>query len=72
MPNEHTFTLRAQWLGVSTRSGNGSANCVEAGPVLDGSGRFAVRDSKDRTGPTLLFPAADWTTFLSSLPSPPA
>ncbi|MFI2662032.1 DUF397 domain-containing protein [Micromonospora carbonacea] len=52
---------------VSTRSGNGGGNCVEAGPVLDGSGRFAVRDSKDRTGPTLLFPAADWTAFLTDL-----
>ncbi|WP_433687574.1 DUF397 domain-containing protein [Micromonospora carbonacea] len=51
---------------VSTRSGNGG-NCVEAGPVLDGSGQFAVRDSKDRTGPTLLFPAADWTAFLTDL-----
>ncbi|MBB5829830.1 hypothetical protein HDA31_006019 [Micromonospora carbonacea subsp. aurantiaca] len=35
--------------------------------MLDGSGRFAVRDSKDRTGPTLLFPAADWTAFLTDL-----
>ncbi|MFG1902269.1 DUF397 domain-containing protein [Micromonospora carbonacea] len=52
---------------VSTRSGNGDGNCVEAGPVLDGSGRFAVRDSKDRTGPTLLIPAADWTAFLTGL-----
>ncbi|MFC8845578.1 MULTISPECIES: DUF397 domain-containing protein [unclassified Micromonospora] len=52
---------------VSTRSGNGDGNCVEAGPVLDGSGRFAVRDSKDRTGPTLLFPAADWAAFLTDL-----
>ncbi|MDG4816258.1 MULTISPECIES: DUF397 domain-containing protein [unclassified Micromonospora] len=52
---------------VSTRSGSGGGNCVEAGPVRDGSGRFAVRDSKDRTGPTLLFPAADWTAFLTGL-----
>ncbi|WP_431910854.1 DUF397 domain-containing protein [Micromonospora carbonacea] len=52
---------------VSTRSGNGGGNCVEAGPVRDGSGRFAVRDSKDRTGPTLLFPAADWAAFLTGL-----
>jgi hypothetical protein len=52
---------------VSTRSGNGDANCVEAGPVLDGSGRVAVRDSKDRTGPFLLYPAPGWAAFLDGL-----
>ncbi|WP_434742208.1 DUF397 domain-containing protein [Micromonospora sp. SH-82] len=52
---------------VSTRSGNGSANCVEAGPVLDGSARYAVRDSKDRTGPTLVYPATAWAAFLTDL-----
>jgi uncharacterized protein DUF397 len=52
---------------VSTRSGNGSGNCVEAGPVRDGSGRFAVRDSKDRSGPVLVYAAADWGTFLTGL-----
>ncbi|SCF36710.1 protein of unknown function (DUF397) [Micromonospora matsumotoense] len=52
---------------VSTRSGNGDGNCVEAGPVLDGSGRFAVRDSKDRGGPLLLYPAAGWAAFVTDL-----
>jgi hypothetical protein len=52
---------------VSTRSGSGSGNCVEAGLVLDGSGRFAVRDSKDRAGAVLLYPGPDWTTFVTAL-----
>ncbi len=52
---------------VSTRSGNGDGNCVEAGPVLDGSRRYAVRDSKDRTGPTLIFPATSWIAFLAAI-----
>lgn len=52
---------------VSTRSGNGGGDCVEAGPVLDGSGRFAVRDSKDRGGPLLLYPAAGWAAFVTDL-----
>ncbi|MER7169522.1 DUF397 domain-containing protein [Micromonospora sp. NPDC000207] len=52
---------------VSTRSGNGGGNCVEAGPVLDGSARYAVRDSKDRTGPTLVYPATAWAAFLTDL-----
>jgi len=52
---------------VSTRTGNGSGNCVEAGPVLDGSGRVAVRDSKDRAGHVLVYPGPDWTTFVTGL-----
>jgi hypothetical protein len=52
---------------VSTRSGSGDGNCVEAGPVLDGSGRFAVRDSKDRDGAVLIYPGPDWTTFVTAL-----
>jgi len=52
---------------VSTRSGNGGGNCVEAGPVLDGSGRVAVRDSKDRRGPVLLYTDDQWTSFLTGL-----
>jgi hypothetical protein len=52
---------------VSTRSGNGDGNCVEAGPVLDGSGRIAVRDSKDRTGPVLVYGTTGWTAFLTTL-----
>ena len=52
---------------VSTRSGNGDGNCVEAGPVLDGSGRVAVRDSKDRTGHVLVYNRPGWTAFLTAL-----
>ncbi len=52
---------------VSTRSGNGGGNCVEAGPMLDGSRRYAVRDSKDRTGPILLYPDTTWSRFLVEL-----
>lgn len=52
---------------ISTRSGNGSGNCVEAGPILDGSGRVAVRDSKDRGGHALVYAAADWSAFLTCL-----
>ncbi|HEX5595272.1 MAG TPA: DUF397 domain-containing protein [Micromonosporaceae bacterium] len=52
---------------VSTRSGNGDGNCVEAGPVLDGSGRVAVRDSKDRAGAIMIYTAAEWNAFLTTL-----
>lgn len=59
---------RVAW-HVSTRSGNGGGNCVEAGLVLDGSRRVAVRDSKDRSGPVLGFSATSWTDFLTGLRS---
>lgn len=52
---------------VSSRSGNGDGNCVEAGPVLDGSGRVAVRDSKDRAGAVLVYAGPGWTSFLTAL-----
>jgi hypothetical protein len=52
---------------VSTRSGSGDGNCVEAGLVLDGSGRVAVRDSKDRSGPILVYGTTGWTNFLAAL-----
>ena len=52
---------------VSTRSGSADGNCVEAGPVLDGSGRIAVRDSKDRNGPILVYGTTGWTAFLTTL-----
>jgi hypothetical protein len=50
---------------VSTRSSGGGGNCVEAGPLADGSGRVAVRDSKDRGGAVILYSRAQWNSFLT-------
>ncbi len=44
----------------SSRSGGGN-NCVEVAD-LD-SGHRAVRDSKNPTGPALVFTAAEWVAF---------
>ncbi|PZF83779.1 DUF397 domain-containing protein [Micromonospora deserti] len=53
---------RAEWR-ISTRSvGNG--NCVEVAAV---DGRVAVRDSKDRQGPVLAFPASAWHAFVTGV-----
>ncbi|MGW4502227.1 DUF397 domain-containing protein [Micromonospora sp. NPDC004336] len=53
---------RARW-HTSTRSvGNG--NCVEVAGV---DGRIAVRDSKDRQGPVLAFPAPAWRAFVAGV-----
>jgi len=50
---------------ISTRSGNGSGNCVEAGPVLDGTGRVAVRHSHHPHGQVILYTRAEWEAFIA-------
>jgi hypothetical protein len=53
---------RAQWRKSSRSAEN---NCVEVA-FLNGARLVAVRDSKDRQGPVLLFTAAEWRAFLAS------
>lgn len=48
----------------STRS-NGGGDCVEVADNL--TGVVAVRDSKDPTGPALIFAPTTWTTFVDTL-----
>lgn len=48
----------------SSRSQGGSANCVEAGALVDGSGRVAVRDSKRPDDAVLVFSVAAWQSFV--------
>ncbi|MFF2747389.1 DUF397 domain-containing protein [Kitasatospora sp. NPDC058048] len=48
----------------SSHSGGGGA-CIE---VADGfAGVMPVRDSKDPSGPTLLFPSAAWQAFVTAV-----
>ncbi|GAA2684572.1 MULTISPECIES: DUF397 domain-containing protein [Actinosynnema] len=47
----------------SSHSANG-ASCVEIAPA---DGAIATRDSKNPTGPVLLFPKASWSTFLRTV-----
>jgi hypothetical protein len=54
---------RAAWR-TSTRSG-GNGNCVEVAANLPAV--VAVRDSKDRSGPVLIFSHADWGVFTAQL-----
>jgi hypothetical protein len=54
-----------QW-HISSRSGSGGgSNCVEAGPLNDGTGRVAVRHSKHSDGPTIIYTRAEWDAFLA-------
>jgi hypothetical protein len=51
---------RAAWHKSSRSSGNG--NCVEVAVVDE---VVAVRDTKDRSGPMLVFAAAEWQAFVA-------
>ena len=51
----------ADWKKSSRSNGNGGNNCVEVA-VLDTA--IAVRDSKDPTGPALIFTRDEWAAFL--------
>lgn len=50
---------------ISTYSEGASANCVEAGPIRDGSGRVAVRDSTRRHAGAFVAGATSWRAFVS-------
>jgi Domain of unknown function (DUF397) len=50
---------RAQWRKSTRSAYNG---CVEVAFV---DGQVAVRDSKDRQGPVLLFTDSEWRAFLA-------
>jgi Domain of unknown function (DUF397) len=53
---------RAEWR-KSTRSG-GQGNCVE---VADTPAAIGVRDSKDPSGPVLVFARSEWQTFVDGV-----
>ncbi|GAB3804060.1 DUF397 domain-containing protein [Micromonospora zhanjiangensis] len=52
----------------STRSSGNSGNCVEVADNL--SDVVAVRDSKDRNGPALVFSPTAWRSFVDSTRRP--
>nr|MDT0661721.1 DUF397 domain-containing protein [Micromonospora sp. DSM 115978] len=54
----------AQDAGWRASSRSQTSNCVEV-TALDGEGPIALRDSKDRTGPVLLFDRPRWRGFLA-------
>jgi hypothetical protein len=56
----------AQWRKSSFSGGNGG-NCVEVARNLPGI--VAVRDSKDREGPALVFTPQQWCAFLDGVRS---
>ena len=61
MPAHHLDA--AVWKKSSRSNGNGGNNCVEVA-ILDTV--VAVRDSKNPTGPALIFKPTDWAEFVYS------
>jgi hypothetical protein len=52
---------------ISTKSDNGGASCVEAGPLADGSGRVAVRHSHHPNGSVIIYTRVEWEAFLAGV-----
>jgi hypothetical protein len=53
----------AVWRKASRSNGSGGSNCVEVAFLDQG---VAVRDSKNRSGPALMFTSAEWSAFVGS------
>ncbi|WP_327102498.1 DUF397 domain-containing protein [Nonomuraea glycinis] len=49
----------------STRSGPDGGNCVEVAELS--GGRRGVRDSKNPTGPALVFTPGEWDAFIGGV-----
>ncbi|TMR99042.1 DUF397 domain-containing protein [Nonomuraea basaltis] len=49
----------------STRSGPDGGNCVEVAELS--GGRRGVRDSKNPTGPALVFTPGEWSAFVGGV-----
>lgn len=60
------MTVDAAW-HISTFSADGGATCVEAGPLNDGSGRVAVRHSKEPDGAVFVYTRQQWDDFLADV-----
>jgi hypothetical protein len=64
---KHNADLTGAVWRKSTRSG-GNGNCVEVAKDLPyAPGLVAVRDSKDRNGPALVFTTAEWAAFVGGI-----
>ncbi|WP_422771727.1 DUF397 domain-containing protein [Plantactinospora sp. WMMC1484] len=57
-------TIKAAW-HISSKSDASATSCVEAGPLVDGSGRVAVRHSHHPDGPVIVYARAEWDAFLA-------
>jgi hypothetical protein len=54
----------AVWKKSSRSNGNGGSNCVEVAQL---GAAVAVRDSKNPTGPALVFTRPEWVAFVGGV-----
>lgn len=54
---------------ISSFSADRGGNCVEAGPLNDGSGRVAVRHSHFPDGTAIVYTRAEWEAFTQGVRS---
>ncbi|RNL86403.1 DUF397 domain-containing protein [Halostreptopolyspora alba] len=52
---------------ISSFSDNGGPTCVEAGPLVDGSGRVAVRHSHYPRGTVVVYARGEWAAFTAAV-----
>lgn len=52
---------------ISSFSADGGGNCVEAGPLDDGTDRVAVRHSTDPAGPVIVYTKPEWEAFVAGV-----
>ncbi|WP_019634697.1 DUF397 domain-containing protein [Actinomadura atramentaria] len=62
-PNERA---RVRW-HISTYSPNGGGNCVEAGPLNDGTDRVAVRHSHHPNAELIVYTRGEWEAFTAGV-----
>jgi hypothetical protein len=60
--DELTRELETATWRKSTQSGSDGGNCVEVAELS--GGHRGVRDSKNPTGPALIFTAGEWDAFI--------
>ena len=52
---------------ISSYSSEGGGNCVEAGPLDDGSERVAVRHSRRPDAEMIIYTRAEWEAFTAGV-----
>lgn len=60
-----TQELRAATWIKSSYSGSNGGNCVEVAELPNGL--RGIRDSKDPSGPSLIFTPTEWNTFIEGV-----
>ncbi|SNT30520.1 protein of unknown function [Actinomadura meyerae] len=57
---------RVAW-HISSYSPNNGGNCVEAGPLADGTDRVAVRHSHRPDAEVIIYTRTEWEAFLAGV-----